>query len=72
MHYIINPALPWYVYLIAVLLSLLFVLCLAKLTLYCYRLQRRRRSQNSVQYVMNPVFNEDETYEVPVPVTQQQ
>ena len=70
MHYIINLALPWYVYLITVLLSLLFMLCFARLILHCYRAQNARRSQNVVQYVVNPVFNEEETYEVPV--TQQQ
>ena len=70
MHYIINLALPWYVYLITVLLSLLFMLCFARLIFYCYRVRRARRSQNAVQYVVNPLFNEEETYEVPV--TQQQ
>ena len=32
--------------------------------------QRTQRSQNVVQYVVNPVFDEEKTYEVPV--TQQQ
>ena len=69
MHYIINPALPWYVYLITALLLTLFMLCFGRFILHCYRAQRTRQRQNAVHYVVNPVFEEDdeeETYEVPV------
>ena len=53
----IYSALPWYIYLIAAFLSLLLFICFGKVLFRIYQTYITRR--RNIQYVDNPVFEED-------------